>query len=366
MTEMLSYPPPALRRPMPELMLEAQQLAFAPVSFMVCICMKRMGLWQALEDSLGDGLTVPEAAERCEVSCYAASLLLESSLATGAVQRKEQRYHLSRLGHILARDPMTTINFEFIYEVCFKGLFHLEESLRQGKPAGLKELGSWPTVYEGLSSLPTAARKAWLDFDHHYSDSAFHAALPYVLTQGVETLLDIGGNTGRFAQICLQASPCIKVTIADLPQQIELARLHLEAEENFDRIGFYPCDVLCSEATLPQAFQVIWMSQFLVCFDETQILSILTLARSVLTLHGRIFILDTYWDRQSTAAASFSLLQTSPYFTAIANGCSKMYESNIILKLAESAGLELERSIDGLGISHSLLVFKASSIAKSL
>ncbi|MCX6129643.1 MAG: methyltransferase [Proteobacteria bacterium] len=356
MLKEINFPPPAERHAVAELMLEAQQLAFAPVSFMICICMHRMGVWQVLTEAIGDGISVAETAEKCKISPYAASLLLESSLATGAVNRKEDRFHLTRLGHVLARDTLTKINFEFIYEVCFKGLFHLEEALRDGKPAGLKELGDWSTVYEGLSSLPKSAQQAWLAFDHHYSDSAFHAAMPFVLEEGAGKLLDIGGNTGRFTRCCLRASDQIKVTIADLPQQIAMAQSQLGSELGADRVSYHPCDLLQKDAFLPTGFTVVWMSQFLVCFDEAQVLSILRLACSALTPSGRVLILDTFWDRQSSAAASFSLLQTSPYFTAIANGCSKMYESRVIIGLAAKAGLILERAIDELGISHSLLI----------
>ena len=62
---------------------------------------------------------------------------------------------------------------DFVHDVCYKGLFHLEESIETGKPAGLKELGDWPTVYEGLSQLPPDIQKSWFAFDHFFSDMLF-------------------------------------------------------------------------------------------------------------------------------------------------------------------------------------------------
>jgi hypothetical protein len=40
---------------------------------------------------------------------------------------------------------------DFTHDVSYLGTFHLQEALTTGKPAGLKVLGDWPTIYEGLS-----------------------------------------------------------------------------------------------------------------------------------------------------------------------------------------------------------------------
>jgi hypothetical protein len=47
------------RQNLEEAMLEAQKLAFAPVNFMICMAMKRMGVMTALEDALGEAPTPP-------------------------------------------------------------------------------------------------------------------------------------------------------------------------------------------------------------------------------------------------------------------------------------------------------------------
>ncbi len=355
MSPILRFTP--ARQNLEEAMLEAQKLAFAPVSFMVCIAMKRLGVFTVLEAAIGEGLSIEAAAEQCKLSRYALQILFESALAMGALRLADDRYHLTKLGHVLALDTMTSINFDFIYDVCFKGLFHLEEALKTGTPAGLKELGPWPTVYEGLSQLPDHVRQSWLAFDHHYSDSAFAAALPIIFTENVAQLLDIGGNTGRFARACLNFRPQLKVTIADLPSQIKMAETQLADEPWRSHLTFHPCDLLQAHATLPSSFPVVWMSQFLVCFSEDEILKILQLARSSLTTNGRLFILDTFWDRQPKVPA-YCLLQTSAYFTTIANGRSKMYDSRTILRLTSQAGFRLDNIFDNLGISHSLMVLR--------
>ena len=103
------------------------------------------------------------------------------------------------------------------------------------------------------------------------------------------------------------------------------------------------------------AFDAIWMSQFLDCFSEPQILSILRRAASVMTAGTRLYIMETLWDRQRFDTAALCLAQTSLYFTAIANGNSKMYHSDDLVRLVREAGLEVETIHDFLGLGHSVL-----------
>ena len=54
---------------------------------------------------------------------------------------------------------MARVNMDFTQEICYQGMFDLEKTLQTGKPEGLKVFGSWPTIYEGLSSLPSVAQE---------------------------------------------------------------------------------------------------------------------------------------------------------------------------------------------------------------
>ena len=58
--------------------------------------------------------------------------------------------------------------------------------------------------------------------DHFYSDSSFSQALEVVFASKPKTLLDVGGNTGRWALRCVDYDKDVNVTIMDLPQQIKM------------------------------------------------------------------------------------------------------------------------------------------------
>jgi hypothetical protein len=98
------------------------------------------------------------------------------------------------------------------------------------------------------------------------------------------------------------------------------------------------------------------MSQFLDCFSEPQVLSILQRAARIMDDQSRLYIMETLWDRQRYETAAFCLTMTSLYFTAIANGNSKMFHSEDLTRLVSQAGLKVETVHDNLGQGHSILV----------
>ena len=99
----------------------------------------------------------------------------------------------------------------------------------------------------------------------------------------------------------------------------------------------------------------IWMSQFLDCFSEEEVTSILTRAARSMSGESRLYIMETFWNRQKFDTAAYCLTQISLYFTAMANGNSKMYHSDDMERCIKAAGLEVEKIDDHLGMGHSIV-----------
>lgn len=340
-----------------EARFEAQKIAFAPLVFQCVRVAWKRGLLACL-DAEPEGVDVARAAACCGLSEYATGVLLESCLAAGVVSLRAGRYCLDKIGHFVLHDRMTQVNLNFAHDVCYQGMFRLEESLLAGRPLGLASLGPWSTVYEGMTALPEPAQSSWFAFDHFYSDSAFPQALQWVLQQRPERLLDIGANSGKWAALCLKADPQMRVTLVDLPGQLVRAAGHLAAEGVAERATYHPVDLLDPAASLPSGHDAVWMSQFLSCLERRTIDQVFRLARGALRPGGVVYVLDTFWDRQRFDAAAYCLINTSPYFAALASGCSKMYRSEVYVEAATAAGLRLADVRDGIGLCHSLLVFK--------
>lgn len=332
----------------------AQEIAFGPVVFQVSRLMLKFGILQLLDNNK-KGLSFDEIAKNVEISRYGLQCLLESSLTIGTILLKEERYFLSKAGWFLLNDEIARINLNFNHDVNYLGLYHLEEAIREGKPEGLKVFGNWPTIYEGLSELPKDTQKSWFDFDHYYSLCSFQEAMKIIFHDGKMTLLDVGGNTGRFATECVTHKKDVEVTIMDLPQQLRLMREATKDVAGNDRIHELGANLLDPKVSFPSNYDIIWMSQFLDCFSEEEVVSILSRAAKSMSSQSKLFIMETLWDRQQFETASYCLAQISIYFTAMANGNSKMFYSQDLFRYIEQAGLKISQIHDGLGMGHSLI-----------
>jgi hypothetical protein len=339
----------------------AQWLAFAPLAFQATAVMRDRGLLASLERSGKDGRSIEEVALETKMSVYAARVLLEAALGLQIAWRSEGKFFLGKLGRFLLNDEMTRINFEFTQHVCYGAAASLAESLQEGRPAGLKTLGPWPTLYEGLSVMPEPALSAWHAFDHFYSDRAFPQVCDRLAADPPRRLMDIGCNTGKWAQACLSRFPDLHVSLVDLAPQLARAKARLEALQLLERAQLHPANMLDADSVLPANCDMVWMSQFLDCFSEDQIVSILRKVRASLSPGARVWILELFWDRQRFEAAALSLQQTSLYFTCVANGNSQMYDSGVFLSLVAKAGFEVTASTDGIGGYHTLLECRPAS-----
>lgn len=341
----------------------AEFIAWSPMVFQASRLMVKWKILDMIRDS-ENGLTRPEIVGKTGLTDYAVKCLLEASLSIGTiiVDTDSERFTLSKTGWFLLNDPATRANLEFNHDVNYEGMFFLEDSLKNGRPEGLRHFGDWPTIYEGLSSLPEHVKKSWFGFDHFYSDSSFPTALKVIFNEyHVRSLYDVGGNTGKWALQCVEYNPDVEVTILDLPQQIAMMQKNIAGKPGAERISGQGINLLDPASHFPPhsgGLDAIWMSQFLDCFSMDEIISILCRAKEAMTDDTRIFIMETLWDRQRYEPAAFCLTMTSLYFTALANGNSKMYNTEDLLHCIKAAGLEVETIHDYLGQGHSIVVAK--------
>jgi len=340
-----------------EAITEAQRIAFAPVVFQVVRALRDLGILTTLDEAGSEGLSAASIAEMLALSEYGVGVLLESGLSAGVVELldQEDRFALSKIGHFLLHDRMTRVNMDFNHFVCYLGLYDLDKAVVDRRPAGLRAIDKGhSTFYEALPHLPERIRSAWYAFDHFYSDSAYPAALDIVLSQHPKTLLDVGANLGKFSLLAARTDEALKVTMMDLPDQLSAAVCHVEQSGYGERIDAVAADLRDVDSPMPLFQDAYWLSQFLCCFDAGEITAILKRIVAAMSSRSRLYVLETCWDRQQHEAAAFSLVNTSPYFTCIANGNSKMYTSKELLACMEASGLRCDRVIDGLGACHTL------------
>jgi len=345
---------------------EAQKIAFAPLSFQAIKSMLDLGIMQLIEDAGDKGISPEELAEKSGVSTYGINVICEMALGMGVLKLtkdssvQNEKFILGKIGWMLLEDECTRANFDFTADICYQGAFNMTDSIRNAKPEGLKVFGSqWTTIYEALSTLPQKEKKSWFSFDHFYSDIAFPEALPIVFSSKPASIVDIGGNTAKWAILCCKHDSNVKVTIVDLPGQTAVAEKNAASAGFEKRIGTYSGNVLREETKLPQNPDAFWMSQFLDCFSLHQITKISKKISEASSDNTKTYVLEPLWDKQKFAGNAYSLQATSLYFTCMANGNSKMYRSQELIDAIEKGGLKLTKEFDDLGSNcYTLLEFR--------
>ncbi|HEU4789841.1 MAG TPA: class I SAM-dependent methyltransferase [Flavobacterium sp.] len=336
--------------------LDAQKIAFAPIMFQAAKSLRNLGILEYLFNK--DKASIETIATDLNLSVYGVKVLLEAGLSLEMVYLKDNEFILTKTGYFILRDKMTNVNMDFTQDVNYLAINHLEESIVNGKPEGLKELGNWDTVYIGLSELPEKIKKSWFDFDHFYSDYTFPEIMPILFDNNPKSFLDIGGNTGKFSLQCAKYDPTVKITILDLPGQVKVAQKNIADAGFEDRISTIGANLLDDSIPFPKGSDIIWMSQFIDCFSLEEVYSLFRRAYEAMTDDASFYILETFWDLQKFQASTYSLHATSLYFTAVANGNSQMFHSEDILKVIEKAGFVVAEMHEMIGMSHTLIKCK--------
>jgi ubiquinone/menaquinone biosynthesis C-methylase UbiE len=331
---------------------EAQKIAFGPIYFQDVMAMLELGVLELIGKHR-NGISLEQLREKSEVSEYGIELLVEAAETIDVIRKNEAGlYSITKIGFYLLKDEMTRVNLNYMKYVCYKGADFMKESIVEGKPLGLKTLGDWPTLYEGLSQFPEKVKTAWFDFDHYYSDDAFPYALEIVFREKPRRIFDVGGNTGKWAMACCDYNEDVNVTILDLPGQLNVARENAAARQLLERIGFHQINLLDARQLIPQGADAIWMSQFLDCFSKSEILQILKNAHQAAGPDTILYIMEPFFDNQNYDAAKYSLVATSLYFTIMANGNSKMYSVEVMESLVKEAGFVVEEVFPLIGDSY--------------
>ena len=348
--------------------IEGQKIAFSPLTFQAVRALLELGLLKRISDAGDEGITMDDLAEESGISRYGVGVLTEMALSMGVLKLNRQaaekdgseKLLLGKIGWFLLEDNLTRANFNFTNDICYKGAFNLIDSIKKGKPEGLKVFGDqWTTVYEALSSLPDREKKSWFTFDHFYSDVAFPQALPLVYGKKPVRLFDIGGNTAKWAIASCSYDADVHVTIVDLPGQTALALKNAREAGFAERIDAVSGNVLDETTRLPAGADAVWMSQFLDCFSLHQITKILTKIYNSVDDDCDVWVMEPLWDMQKFEGEAYALQATSLYFTCIANGNSKMYRYQELVDAIEAAGFHLVTAHHNLGTNfYSLLNFR--------
>ena len=110
----------------------AQIIAWGPVVFQTARIMVKWGILELINQS-ENGLTKQEICEQIKCSDYAVKCLLEASLSIGIVMVNQEtdRFCITKAGWFLLNDKSTRVNIDLNHDVNYRGMFYLDESLKE-------------------------------------------------------------------------------------------------------------------------------------------------------------------------------------------------------------------------------------------
>lgn len=332
---------------------DAQKFIFAPMAFCALNSAIELGIIDFLDKNPVDENKIIKELNLDE---YTVRTLLDVLILNNIVIKKDESYSLSKTGSLFLYDDMTRANFNFVKDVCYLGMSELTNSFKEKKPKGLyKTIKGHKTIYSALTSLPDKMLKSWYEFDHLYSDNCFEEVFE-IINKKYSSIFDIGGNTGKFEKLCLKHNKNFNITMLDLSENIE------KIKENADlkNCKFYPVNILDKKPNYPKIKNsAILMSQFLDCFSKKDIVKILKDLSRSMDNNSSIYILEPYTDKQKYNAAKYSLVHSSLYFTAMANGVSKFYTIKEMKELIRLSNLKIINQYDDIGsFNYTLLEIK--------
>ena len=137
------------------------------------------------------------------------------------------------------------------------------------------------------------ATRLWTRFTTCLTKYESAAVIAAVEMGNVETLIDLGGNTGEFALRICERLPRIRATVVDLPVVCELGREHIAGSaplSQTSRIDFHPSDIRSGD--LPTPADLVSFKSVLHDWPDRDAKLLIERAHSIVRPGGRIMIFE--------------------------------------------------------------------------
>jgi ubiquinone/menaquinone biosynthesis C-methylase UbiE len=249
----------------------------------VLMAAAKLGLFAAL----GDGpATAPEVANRVSTPVDSVARLLAALVALEYVSRDGERFALNDFSRAFLRDGAGGMaRLAWKEHLFYTAWSRLADAISTGNAL-------FPSFSDRVAhDLPTVEK-----FLLALNDLAEMAAPGVIGTgafQGAATILDLGGGGGGYAAELARALPDSRVTLADLPEIIPIAKGHLERKGLRDRVELVAADFLRDGCGLGErTFDCVFLSHVLHDFDVPTASAIVARAARLIRAGGKLVILD--------------------------------------------------------------------------
>lgn len=273
-------------------------------------------------------LQAGEIARKIEVNTRGLTLLLESLVALGYLQRRDETYLNTPLTRkwLLQDSPTSIAHLFLFFDTVVERSATLEETIRTGSPNMMawewfnQHPGSWQAYYAGM--LDGARMSA--------DEVVARVAVP----PGAKTLLDVGGGHGFYSVRFCQRYPGLQATVFDWPQALAVAERTVSAAGMGERVRLQPGDLwkddLGSNYDLATLFNIIHM------YPPEKDQALIERVSRTLGAGGMLVIMDQVASKgRGSAARAIARLQGLQLFNTVRG---QTYASEQIVGWLKNAG----------------------------
>lgn len=275
---------------------EIQALARGFWSARVLLTAVELDLFSALA---GQSLHDAELAERLGADLRGVTLLANALVATGVLERHEDRYANSPAAHRYLDHDSPEYRGEHLKlaGLLWERWSRLTAVVREGSGAIGPEWGEQDT-------------RTFVMAMHHAKPGAGEELVGALDLHGVRRAIDLGGGAGTFSEALALALPEAQVVLVDLPDAIAVARERIPAGLREERIVLVERDILEEgiplAGTAPGPYDLALLSSVLHIFSPDDNVSLLGHVYEALEPGGQVvvreFLVDASGTQPETAA----------------------------------------------------------------
>lgn len=272
-------------------------------------------------------LTRQEIARRLGVQEQPARIIVLGLVTCGLLLKRGDRYRNSHLANLLlVKDSPRKITayVELQHRVMYKGIYWLEQAVREYRNVGLKEFpGDEPTLYQRLAHDPETER-IFQEAMQELSVQANVDMARFIDLSGVKHLVDVGGGDGTNIIAMARRWPHLRATVFDSPTVCEIARRNIAASGMADRLNAVPGE--CFADPFPEDADCLLFAHFFTIWGEKKDRELLRKCHASLPSGGKAIIFNMMQHDDETGPLSAAV--GSPYFLAIATGLGMLHTWN--------------------------------------
>lgn len=249
----------------------------------VLMAAAKLGLFAALADGPA---TVTEVANQVSSPVDSVARLLAALGALEYISRDDDRFALNDFSRTFLRDGAGGMARLAWKEHLFYTVWsRLADAISTGNAL-------FPSFSDRVAHDLPSVKKFLLALN----DLAEMAAPGIIATgafKGAATILDLGGGGGGYAAELARALPDSRVTLADLPEIIPIAKGHLERKGLRDQVELVAADFLMEGCGLGgRTFDCVFISHVLHDFEASTASAIVARAAHLVRAGGKLVIID--------------------------------------------------------------------------